>query len=107
MTTSSPKITFKEYSFFLKRYLQPRLLLVISLGVTLLLNIGLQIVNPLIMRNFIDGAVGGEAVNLLIQLAIAFIAVAILQQIINVLVVYLTEILGSQPDQELMGLFVP
>jgi ABC-type multidrug transport system fused ATPase/permease subunit len=101
MTTASPKITFKEYSFFLKRYLQPRLLLVIGLGVTLLVNIGLQIVNPLIMRSFIDGAVGGEAVNLLIQLAIAFIAVAILQQIINVLVVYLTEILGWSTTNDL------
>lgn len=101
MTTASPKITFKEYSFFLKRYLQPRLLLVISLGVTLLLNIGLQIVNPLIMRNFIDGAVAGVEVNLLIQLALAFIAVAILQQIINVLVVYLTEILGWSTTNDL------
>ncbi len=101
MTSTAPKITFKEYSFFLKRYLQPRLLLVISLGVTLLLNIGLQIVNPLIMRNFIDGAVAGVEVNLLIQLALAFIAVAIFQQVINVLVVYLTEILGWSTTNDL------
>ena len=88
MTLSSPKqtLTFKEYVRFLQRYLRPRLHLAAILSVTLLTTICLQIVNPQIMRSFIDTAQAGGDLILLRNLAFLFIGIAIVQQLIGVLV---------------------
>jgi len=96
-----PKISFQEYAHFLKRYLKPRILLVISLGIALFFGICLQLINPLILRNFIDLAQAGGAVDLLIRMALIFIAIAVTQQLIGVLVVYLTEMLGWSTTNQL------
>ncbi len=97
MTTTQPKTTsvsLREYAQFLRRYLRPRLNLVVALGVMLLLGIGLQLVNPQILRAFIDAATAGQAISALTQMALMFIGVALLQQIVNVINVYITENLG-------------
>jgi ATP-binding cassette, subfamily B, bacterial len=83
-----------EYAQFLKRYLRPRMHLVAALGVSLFFSIGLQIVNPQILRSFLDSARAGGAQELLTWLALAFIGIAIVQQVIGVLVVFVTENLG-------------
>lgn len=96
MNTSpvTPKISFQEYASFLRRYLRGRLPLVLALGVTLLVNIALQIINPQIMRSFIDNAMAGQALSMLTTLALVFIGIAVFQQLIGVLVTYITENLG-------------
>jgi ABC-type bacteriocin/lantibiotic exporter with double-glycine peptidase domain len=71
------KIPPRELSRFLGRYLRPRLPLVLALGVTLFTGIGLQLVNPQILRAFIDQATSGVAVESLIRIALAFIGVAV------------------------------
>jgi len=68
--------------------------LVVMLTITLFASISLQIVNPQIMRVFIDETLGGGSVGHLQKLAILFIVLAIIQQLIGVLVVYITEVLG-------------
>ncbi len=98
---SKPNITFREYARFLVRYLRPRLALVIFLGVTLLFSIGLQLVNPQILRSFIDVARAGGALDQLTRMALLFIAIAIGQQLIGVLVVYITENLGWATTNDL------
>jgi ATP-binding cassette, subfamily B, bacterial len=75
--------------------------LVIVLGVTLFLSIGLQIVNPQILRGFIDSAQAGGEDALLTRLALLFIGIAIFQQIIGVLVVFVTENLGWATTNDL------
>ncbi len=88
-------VSAREYWLFLRRYLHGRLLWSGGLGLVLLANIALQIVNPQIMRRFIDGALGGgDSLSTLQSLALAFIAIAIIQQLIGVLATYLTELLG-------------
>lgn len=87
-------ISFHEYAVFLRRYLSARVPLVIGLGVVLFISIGLQLINPQIMRSFIDLARGGAENSVLVRLALIFIGVAMGQQVVNVLVVYLTENLG-------------
>ena len=87
-------ISFGEYGRFLKRYLAPRLSLVVLLGVTMLVNIGLQLINPQILRQFIDLATTGSARDLLTRLAVLFIGIAVVQQVMNVVVTYITETLG-------------
>jgi len=93
--------TTREYARFLKRYLQPRLHLVSLLGVTLFINIALQIYNPQLMSRFIDGAMAGKDASLLTRLALLFIGIAAFHQLLGVLVVYITENLGWATTNDL------
>jgi ABC-type multidrug transport system fused ATPase/permease subunit len=98
-TQSTP--TSREYLRFLRKYLQPRLHLVIYLGIALFINIGLQILNPQIMRIFIDAARAGIASTALTSLALIFIGIAGFHQLLGVLVVYITENLGWSTTNDL------
>ncbi len=75
--------------------------LVLFLGVSLFINIGLQLINPQIMRSFIDTARAGGAASALTRMALTFIAIAVGQQLIGVLVVYVTENLGWATTNDL------
>jgi ABC-type multidrug transport system fused ATPase/permease subunit len=101
MNATQSKITFREYSRFLRHYLRSRIHLVVYLGVALFISIALQLTNPLIMRNFIDTARAGGAANDLNRLALIFIGVAIGQQFFGVLVAYITENLGWAATNDL------
>ncbi len=89
-----PNITTKEYARFLRQYLTPRWHLVLTLAITLFIHIGLQLINPQILRSFIDTASVGGAMEMLTRLALIFIAVAVTNQLIGVLVMWVTERLG-------------
>ena len=54
------------------------------LSVLVLLSIGLQIVNPQIMRFFIDAASAGKSLNQLLAAAIGFLVAALVQQALAV-----------------------
>ncbi len=58
------------------------------LAVLLLTSIGLQIFNPQIMRFFIDSAVTGQPLSALILAAVAFISIALVQQVVGVSATY-------------------
>ena len=57
------KIPLREYWNLLIDYLEPQWPAVAGLAVLLLANIGLQLVNPQIMRSFIDVATGAVAAD--------------------------------------------
>lgn len=101
MNTPPASITFREYARFLGRYLRPRLNLVALLALTLFGSIALQLINPQIMRSFIDLARAGGENSLLTRMALTFIAVAVGQQLIGVAVAYITENLGWATTNEL------
>ncbi|MBN2392014.1 MAG: ABC transporter ATP-binding protein [Anaerolineae bacterium] len=88
------KIPLKQYWNLLVNYLRPQWPLAVSLAVLLLSNIGLQLVNPQIMRNFIDSAKSGGAVDTLWKSAVLFMGVALAQQIVSVLSTYVGENVG-------------
>ncbi len=79
----------KRYWDLLSRHIQPQRGAFILLAALLLGNIGLQIANPQIMRTFIDAALAGEARQRLVIAALAFIGIALLQQIVSISVTYL------------------
>lgn len=88
-------IPLKQYWDLLSQHIRPQkgrfaLLIFIMLG-----SIGLQVVNPQIMRSFIDTALGGgaseTASKTLILAAGAFISIALVQQVVAVSVTYLGE----------------
>jgi ATP-binding cassette subfamily B protein len=61
------------------------------LTVLLLGSIGLQVVNPQIMRHFIDSAMAGEATGTLAVAALGFVAIALFQQVVGVSATYVGE----------------
>jgi len=83
MAKSNPTITLREYANFLKRFLRQRMHLVTILGIALLINIGLQLFNPQILRVFIDNALAGAEISILTRMALLFIAIAMVHQLVT------------------------
>ncbi|HEX9839430.1 MAG TPA: ABC transporter ATP-binding protein [Anaerolineales bacterium] len=84
-------LPFKAYWDLLSQHIRPQKGRFLLLSVLLLGSIGLRIFAPQIMRSFIDSALAGEALRTLTTTALAFIGVALLQQVISVSVTYVGE----------------
>ena len=82
------------YVRLLTRYLRPQLGQALLLLLVLCANIVLQLINPLIMRRFLDSALAGESVALLTRLALLFIGIAAIQQVTAVSSTVLAENVG-------------
>ena len=84
----SDRVGVRQYAELLVRYAvkQKRMFAIVS--ILLLSSIGLQLVNPQILRYFIDEATKGSPLSRLLIAACLFIAVALLQQIVNVFATY-------------------
>ena len=78
------KIPLGQYWNLLVRYLQSQWSLSLLLAVLLFSNIGFQLVNPQIMRGFIDAAKASGPADTLWQPAVLFIAVALAQQVVSI-----------------------
>ena len=78
----------RQYGALLLKYLRQQKGIVALASVLILTNIGLQLVNPQIMRFFIDEAVAGSPLRTLVAAAVLFIAVALAQQVVGVLATY-------------------
>lgn len=85
------KIPLKAYWTLLVRHLKPQWRRAMLMTVLLFGSISLQLVNPQIMRYFIDTAQAGGPSELLLRAALLFIAVALAQQVAAVLVAYVSE----------------
>ncbi len=85
------KIPLKAYWTLFVRHLKPQWRRAMLMSVLLFGSIGLQLVNPQIMRYFIDTAQAGGPSELLLRAALLFIAVALAQQVAAVLVAYVSE----------------
>jgi ATP-binding cassette subfamily B protein/ATP-binding cassette subfamily C protein len=79
------------YRGLLTTYLKPQWRLVTLMSVLLGSNIALQLVNPQIIRIFIDTISTGGALKNLLQLGLLFLGVALLKQIVSVLGTYVSE----------------
>ena len=84
-------IPLRRYWDLLATHVKPQRGRFILLTVLLLGSIGLQVVNPQIMRYFIDNATSGGPSQGLALAAIAFIGLAIFQQVVGVSATYLGE----------------
>ncbi len=85
------KLPFKAYWDLLSQHIRPQKGRFLLLATLLFISIGLRIFAPQIMRTFIDSALAGEALQFLTWTALAFIGIALLQQVIAVGVTYLGE----------------
>ena len=84
-------LPFKAYWDLLAQHIQPQKGRFFLLAALLFGSIGLRIFAPQIMRTFIDSALAGEALQTLTWTALAFIGVALVQQVIAVSVTYIGE----------------
>ena len=90
----SVEIKARQYGGLLRRYLGPQLPFVVTLGILLFLSLGLQLTLPQIVRYFIDEAQKGAAVGALAATAGSFIAIAVIQQLVQVFATYFSERVG-------------
>ncbi|MEO5953165.1 MAG: ABC transporter ATP-binding protein [Chloroflexia bacterium] len=87
-------IPIKQYGALLARYLKSQRWRVVFLAILLFTWIGLQILNPQIVRYFIDQAQAGAPLETLVWSALLFLAVAIVTQGLSVLSTYVGETVG-------------
>ncbi|MGG1551269.1 ABC transporter ATP-binding protein [Paenibacillus ferrarius] len=83
-----------QYKELLGRYLFPQKGTLLTLTILLFASIGLQLVNPQIIRYFIDQAGQQGAMQPLINAALLFIGFALVQQLVSVAATYFSENLG-------------
>ena len=88
LTGHRTRVPVRQYSALLLKYLRQQKGIVALSSVLILTNIGLQLVNPQIMRYFIDEAVAGSPLRNLMAAAGVFVAVALVQQFVGVLATY-------------------
>jgi len=84
-------IPLRRYWDLLGGYLMRQRGRFVLLIVLLLSNIGLQVINPQIVRYFIDTALAGETGDRLVVAALAFMIIALLQQVVGVSATYVGE----------------
>ncbi|HEV8633157.1 MAG TPA: ABC transporter ATP-binding protein [Chloroflexota bacterium] len=88
------QVSTTEYAALLRRYLAPEAGRALLLAVLLLGGIGLQLLNPQIVRAFIDAIAAGQPADRLVSTALLFLAVALLHQGLSVWAAYVGEDVG-------------
>jgi ATP-binding cassette subfamily B protein len=94
-------IPIRQYVKLLARYLRSQRPRVVALTTVLFVGIGLQVVNPQIIKVFIDRALAGEQVDRLIPIALLFIVIAVVQQAMLVGATWIAEHVGWTATNEL------
>ncbi|WP_339242310.1 ABC transporter ATP-binding protein [Paenibacillus sp. FSL R5-0517] len=95
--------TEKRSMSWLLRYLKPVKGRLALLLIMLLTSTGLQLLNPQIIKRFIDTAANGGVLTNLIQLAGIFLVVAVFNQLITVAVSYLGNDVAWRATNQLRG----
>ena len=85
------KLPLKQYYTLLATYLAPQRWRTLWMAGLLLASIGLRLVNPQIMRYFIDAALGGSELRALVAAAALFLGIAVLGQALAVGATYFSE----------------
>jgi ATP-binding cassette subfamily B protein len=81
----------QRYQALLTRYLRPQWTWVLLMTALIVGSIAIQLVNPQIMRSFIDTAQAGGPTEVLLRAALLFLVLALVQQIVSVLAAYVSE----------------
>src|SRR5262245_47879703 len=87
-------ISIRRYWNLLPSYLKPQWPRVALLALVLLASIGLELLNPQILRSFIDAATAQGPQDELMGTALLFIGVALLHQLLSVAATYFSENVG-------------
>ncbi len=88
-TQTSAPIALKQYAALFGRYLRPQWRKAALMATLLLLSIGLQLLEPQILRFFIDSVSEPQAAGLLLRAALLFLSIAISRQVLSAVATYL------------------
>lgn len=99
MMTSTRSL--KRYGYLLHRYLKPLRLKVTFLTLLIFGTIGLQLLNPQLIRIFIDAALTKTEPHTLVWAALTFLGSSLLLQGINLAATYLSEDIGWRATNQL------
>lgn len=94
-------IPVSAYFRLFSSYLRPHRPKALVLAGILLATIALQLANPQLIKQFIDGATSGEPASDLIPIAIAFMVIAVIHQGLAVWATYLAEQIGWSTTNQL------
>jgi ABC-type multidrug transport system fused ATPase/permease subunit len=89
--TTSMRVQLKRYWSLQVTYLKPQWINVVLLAVLLLASIGLQLLNPQVIRYFIDTTYAGGSSHMLLFAALLFIGIALIQRTIAFCSTYVAE----------------
>ncbi|SFT26507.1 ABC transporter ATP-binding protein [Paenibacillus sp. BC26] len=98
-----PRVSRNHYSELLRRYLLPQKRTLIGLAFLLFLSIGLQLINPQIIRFFIDTAQSEGSLKPLLIAACLFIGFSLAQGAVSVIATYFSENIGWKTTNVLRG----
>ncbi|WP_202914563.1 ABC transporter ATP-binding protein [Paenibacillus antri] len=96
-------IPLRQYAALLRNYLKNQRASIVWLSALLVAGLAMQLINPQIIRYFIDSAQGAESNRALWIAAGLFIGVSLVQQIVNVISVYIGENIGWVATNKLRG----
>lgn len=85
------KLPLKQYFTLLSQYLRPQWGRVLGLAVLIFTGIGLQLLAPQIVRNFIDTAQAGGTATTLARAGVLFLVVTLVGQGVRLAAAYVTE----------------
>ncbi len=94
-------IPVRAYWRLLRHYLRPLRRRVIVLWALLITGIAFQVINPQLIKTFIDRAVEGTDTGTLLELATAFILLAVGHQALNLAATYFAEQVGWTATNEM------
>lgn len=95
------ELPLRRYWQLMVVYLTPLRHKVVLLGVLIFANIGLKLVNPQLVRHFIDTAVSTQQVQPLIRTAVFFLITSLILQLVGVAARYLSEDIGWRSTNQL------
>lgn len=91
----------REYGRLLTRYLRPQMRAVFLLGMLIISALSLQLINPLLVRRFLDSAEQGRSLQELTYTAGLFITLALLSQALRVAGAYVGQNVAWQATNDL------
>ncbi len=97
------KVSFRRYAALLSQYLKPQWLRVTLLAIFMFTGIGLSLLNPQILRYFIDTAKAGGATRNLLIAGGAFFAIGALGQVVMLVNTYLAQDVGWRATNAMRG----
>lgn len=84
----------KKYIRLLSKYLRPQWPQLVLLVVLFFISIGLSLISPMIIRNFIDSATKRVNIEVLTRFAVLFIGIVLVKQVFDLGVSYISQNLG-------------
>ena len=97
------KVPFRQYAALLSQYLKPQWMRVALLGIFMFSGIGFALLNPQILRYFIDTAKAGGALQNLITAGVVFVGIGALGQVVMLVSSYLGQDVGWRATNQMRG----